>query len=147
MLASYGEVRESGLTGVTRNHVCPRGTGGSNPPLSATFQTRHAPSNSPASPGARVEARHPSYVCEGHRPHRGDSSSWDFVARDMRGRSGSEGDAFARVRVMSLSRQIAKWPWPRVAALLKSTSAASRRNSNSPAGARFSVLSSDVGVP
>jgi hypothetical protein len=36
MLARRGEVRESGLTGVTRNHVSPRGTGGSNPPLSAT---------------------------------------------------------------------------------------------------------------
>jgi hypothetical protein len=36
MLADYGEVRESGLTGVTRNHVCPCGTEGSNPSLSAT---------------------------------------------------------------------------------------------------------------
>ena len=33
--ASCGEVRESGLTGVTRNHVSPCGSGGSNPPLSA----------------------------------------------------------------------------------------------------------------
>ena len=36
MLTVCGEVRESGLTGVTRNHVSPRGSGGSNPPLSAT---------------------------------------------------------------------------------------------------------------
>ena len=33
--ATCGEVRESGLTGVTRNHVSPCGSGGSNPPLSA----------------------------------------------------------------------------------------------------------------
>ena len=35
MLVCRGEVRESGLTGVTRNHVSPCGSGGSNPPLSA----------------------------------------------------------------------------------------------------------------
>ena len=35
MLRGRGEVRESGLTGVTRNHVSPCGSGGSNPPLSA----------------------------------------------------------------------------------------------------------------
>jgi hypothetical protein len=40
MLRSRGEVREPGLIGVTRNHVCPRGTGGSNPPLSAIESTQ-----------------------------------------------------------------------------------------------------------
>src|ERR1700687_226449 len=35
-----GEVRESGLTGVTRNHVSPCGSGGSNPPLSANATLR-----------------------------------------------------------------------------------------------------------
>ncbi len=42
MLTDYGEVRESGLTGVTRNHVCPCGTEGSNPSLSAIFHVRFA---------------------------------------------------------------------------------------------------------
>src|SRR5260370_4514781 len=36
-----GEVRESGLTGVTRNHVSPCGSGGSNPPLSANLTSRN----------------------------------------------------------------------------------------------------------
>src|SRR5579884_3635535 len=38
--ARYGEVRESGLIGATRNHVCPCGTEGSNPSLSAIPQVQ-----------------------------------------------------------------------------------------------------------
>jgi hypothetical protein len=45
-LRKNGEVRESGLTGVTRNHVCLAGTEGSNPSLSAKslrFLSRRSP--------------------------------------------------------------------------------------------------------
>src|SRR5437764_14513016 len=60
-----GEVRESGLTGVTRNHVCPRGTGGSNPPLSASDSARNSPAFS-ADARSKTAPVVGSYVSEFH---------------------------------------------------------------------------------
>ena len=54
LFSPRGEVRESGLTGVTRNHVCPRGTGGSNPPLSAS-QSPHHRSRTPKNRRLHIE--------------------------------------------------------------------------------------------